>query len=244
MTETAPAQILWPAQGQALERAEGASDRRTAAASPPRPEARGAVPLGQSCSPSPSARCGSRSASARASICSGRPSTIETSASSAASPSSTAWRPCLGRSRIVASRRSASMTATPATVLAWLPDRSIGRIFLLFPDPWPKKRQLKRRLLVAGDGRGSWRACWSPGGELRFASDDGDYAAQALLLMRQSGVFDLAGGAAADWRERPADWPETRYERKALGRRPQVDLSAVRADLSASRATPDSAKPA
>jgi tRNA (guanine-N7-)-methyltransferase len=57
-----------------------------------------------------------------------------------------------------------------------------------------------------------------PGGEFRFASDDADYAEHARLLLSQSGVFVLSG----DWRKRPADWPETRYERKATadGRRP------------------------
>ena len=106
-------------------------------------------------------------------------------------------------------------------VLAWLPDRSIGRIFLLFPDPWPKKRQLKRRLLSADTVRELARVL-RPGGELRFASDSGDYAAEALLLIGQSGAFSLAGERPVDWRERAADWPETRYERKALseGRTP------------------------
>jgi tRNA (guanine-N7-)-methyltransferase len=99
-------------------------------------------------------------------------------------------------------------------VLAWLPDRSIGRVFLLFPDPWPKKRQLKRRLLSA-DTLGELARVLRPGGEFRFASDNGDYAAQALRLARQSGVFTWTAESAADWRERPADWPETRYERKA-----------------------------
>jgi ubiquinone/menaquinone biosynthesis C-methylase UbiE len=56
-----------------------------------------------------------------------------------------------------------------------------------------------------------------PGGELRFASDDSAYAAQALVLMGQSGVFDWLAAGPSDWRERPKDWPETRYERKALG---------------------------
>ena len=106
-------------------------------------------------------------------------------------------------------------------VLAWLPDRSIGRIFLLFPDPWPKRRQQRRRLL-ASETVSEFARVLVPGGELRFASDSGDYAAQALLLMRQSGAFVWAAGRAADWRERPSDWPETRYERKALseGRKP------------------------
>ena len=101
-------------------------------------------------------------------------------------------------------------------VLAWLPDRSIGRVFLLFPDPWPKKRQLKRRLLCA-DTLAELARVLRSGGEFRFASDNGDYAAQALRLARQSGDFAWTAERAADWRERPADWPETRYERKALG---------------------------
>jgi tRNA (guanine-N7-)-methyltransferase len=55
-----------------------------------------------------------------------------------------------------------------------------------------------------------------PGGELRFASDSGDYAAQALVLMPASSAFVWTAERPADWRERPSDWPETRYERKAL----------------------------
>jgi len=106
-------------------------------------------------------------------------------------------------------------------VLAWLPDGTISRIFMLFPDPWPKKRQLKRRLLAAETVKELARVL-APGGELRFASDDADYAAQALALVGQSGAFDWLATGPADWRERPDDWPETRYERKAVGegRRP------------------------
>jgi tRNA (guanine-N7-)-methyltransferase len=101
-------------------------------------------------------------------------------------------------------------------VLGWLPIRSIGRVFLLFPDPWPKKRQLKRRLLCAGT-LGEIARVLRPGGEFRFASDNGDYAAQALFLARQSGLLTWTAERATDWRERAADWPETRYERKARG---------------------------
>ena len=96
-------------------------------------------------------------------------------------------------------------------VLAWLPEASIGRAFLLFPDPWPKKRQLKRRLLTPDFVSGLARVL-RQGGAFRFASDDADYAGQALLLMQKSGLF----ACALNRRERPADWPETRYERKAL----------------------------
>jgi tRNA (guanine-N7-)-methyltransferase len=106
-------------------------------------------------------------------------------------------------------------------VLTWLPDGAISRIFMLFPDPWPKKRQLKRRLL-APDAVREFARVLTPGGELRFASDDADYAAQALVLIGQSGEFEWLAMRPGDWRERPADWPETRYERKALreGRTP------------------------
>jgi tRNA (guanine-N7-)-methyltransferase len=99
--------------------------------------------------------------------------------------------------------------------LAWLPDRSIGRSFILFPDPWPKKRQLKRRLISA-ETVSEFARVLAPGGELRFASDSGDYAAHTLLLMGQSGAFTWLAERAADWGVRPSDWPETRYERKAL----------------------------
>ena len=106
-------------------------------------------------------------------------------------------------------------------VLVWLPDSSIGRVFILFPDPWPKKRQLKRRLISPATIKELARVL-APGAELRFASDSGDYAAQVLLLMRQNGEFDWLAERVSDWRERRADWPETRYERKALseGRKP------------------------
>ncbi|HSD92870.1 MAG TPA: tRNA (guanine(46)-N(7))-methyltransferase TrmB [Methyloceanibacter sp.] len=96
-------------------------------------------------------------------------------------------------------------------VLAWLPDASIGRLFLLFPDPWPKKRQLKRRL-VTPEFVCALARVLRKAGEFRFASDDADYAAQVQLLLRESGAFD----AVSELSERPADWPETRYERKAL----------------------------
>jgi len=100
-------------------------------------------------------------------------------------------------------------------VLAWLPNRSICRVFVLFPDPWPKKRQLKRRLLCE-DTLGEIARVLRPGGEFRFASDNGDYAAQTLHLAQQSDLFAWTAERATDWRQRPADWPETRYERKAL----------------------------
>lgn len=100
-------------------------------------------------------------------------------------------------------------------VLAWLPTGSVSRIFILFPDPWPKKRQQKRRL-IAEETVSALARVLRPGGELRFASDDGDYAARTFFLIKQSGAFLWRAERASDWKTRSSDWPETRYERKAL----------------------------
>ncbi len=107
-------------------------------------------------------------------------------------------------------------------VLDWLPDASLGRVFLLFPDPWPKKRHQKRRLLTA-ETVGQLARVLKPGGAFRFASDDGDYAGRgAPPHPRQRRLRLDRRSAPDDWRRRPSDWPETRYERKALsaGRKP------------------------
>jgi tRNA (guanine-N7-)-methyltransferase len=106
-------------------------------------------------------------------------------------------------------------------VLTWLPEGSICRAFILFPDPWPKKRQSKRRLVTPEMMQALARVV-APGGILRFASDDASYAGQTLRAVHQSGAFDWLAAKASDWRNRPANWPETRYERKALseGRNP------------------------
>jgi tRNA (guanine-N7-)-methyltransferase len=99
--------------------------------------------------------------------------------------------------------------------LAWLPSGSIARMFILFPDPWPKKRQMKRRL-ISPETASEIARVLAGGGELRFASDSGDYAAHALNAIGQSHAFIWLAERASDWRVRPPDWPETRYERKAL----------------------------
>ena len=105
-------------------------------------------------------------------------------------------------------------------LLRALPAASIDRAFILFPDPWPKRRHQKRRLvqppLVAELAR-----VLKPGAELRFATDIGDYARTALLAICGNPQFYWAAVSPADWRERPADWPPTRYEAKAVreGRR-------------------------
>ena len=101
-------------------------------------------------------------------------------------------------------------------LLAWLPDAALDRVFLLFPDPWPKKRHHKRRL-VSPETLAALARVMAPGSELRFASDIADYVGAALLAAQRTPEFAWTGERPRDWRERPADWPETRYERKALG---------------------------
>jgi len=105
-------------------------------------------------------------------------------------------------------------------LLGWLPDASIARAFILFPDPWPKRRHRKRRFLNV-DNIAALARVVAPGAELRFATDIGDYARTALLAFRREGSFQWTARTPADWRERGPDWPQTRYEAKAraAGRR-------------------------
>ncbi len=99
-------------------------------------------------------------------------------------------------------------------LLRWLPERSLSRVFILFPDPWPKKRHQKRRLFSPDLLRLLARVM-VPGAELRLATDIGDYARTALLAVQGTPEFRWTAEGPADWCVRPADWPATRYEAKA-----------------------------
>jgi tRNA (guanine-N7-)-methyltransferase len=100
-------------------------------------------------------------------------------------------------------------------VVRWLQAGSIDRAFVLFPDPWPKTRHRKRRL-VNSETVAELARVLRPGGELRLGTDIGDYATQMLDVVLGSQSFDWMASRAADWRIRPADWPPTRYEQKAI----------------------------
>jgi tRNA (guanine-N7-)-methyltransferase len=102
-----------------------------------------------------------------------------------------------------------------------LPDRSIARIFLLFPDPWPKARHVERRFIGPAN-LASLARIMLPGAELRVATDDPIHLAWTLDHLPTHSAFRWLIEGPQDWRRRPADWPETRYEQKALaeGRRP------------------------
>jgi tRNA (guanine-N7-)-methyltransferase len=113
-------------------------------------------------------------------------------------------------------------------LLKALPDAAIERAFVLFPDPWPKLRHHKRRIVNTETAADLARVI-RPGGELRLATDDQDYARWMLAALLAEPGFAWTAERAADWREPPADWVPTRYEAKAraAGRRP-VFLSFVR----------------
>lgn len=106
-------------------------------------------------------------------------------------------------------------------VLPWLPPSSIARAFILFPDPWPKKRHRKRRL-VSNDLLRALARLIPPDGELRLATDIPDYVRDMLAAVRAEQSFRWLARCPSDWRKRPVDWPSTRYEQKAIreGRRP------------------------
>lgn len=108
-------------------------------------------------------------------------------------------------------------------LLERLPPAALDRVFILFPDPWPKARHHKRRLisdLVVAELARVLR----PGGALRFVTDWRDYAAWTLERMQRSPDFNWAAERAADWREAPPDHVPTRYEAKRLGDSPPIFL--------------------
>jgi tRNA (guanine-N7-)-methyltransferase len=100
-------------------------------------------------------------------------------------------------------------------VIAALPEARLGRAFILFPDPWPKTRHHKRRF-VQTETLDALARVMKPGAELRFASDDAGYLAWALERLVAHPAFAWTAERMADWTARPAGWPPTRYEAKAL----------------------------
>lgn len=95
-----------------------------------------------------------------------------------------------------------------------LPDGSIDRAFLLYPDPWPKKRHHRRRF-VTPEHLEPLARVMKPGAVFRVATDIPDYVRQALEQVPKAG-FDWQAEGPADWRQPWDDWISTRYEQKAL----------------------------
>jgi tRNA (guanine-N7-)-methyltransferase len=106
-------------------------------------------------------------------------------------------------------------------LLAVLPAASVERVFILFPDPWPKERHKKRRL-ISSETLEYLAGVMTDGAELRLATDDADYFSSMIEQVARHPAFAWPARRPADWRRRPADWPPTRYEDKAraVGRTP------------------------
>ncbi len=97
-----------------------------------------------------------------------------------------------------------------------LPDASVGRVYILFPDPWPKARHQKRRLVNA-ETIAELARVMQPGAVLRFATDWADYVGWTLQRFAASPAFAWTAERANDWRRPPPDHAPTRYEQKRLG---------------------------
>ena len=100
-------------------------------------------------------------------------------------------------------------------VLSRVPDGSLSFIYLLHPDPWPKARHAKRRMMNDGPVR-MFADKLKPGGELRFGTDHPVYLRHALMVMRRfTDDFEWLIEGPKSWQNRPSGWCETRYEHKA-----------------------------
>ena len=101
-----------------------------------------------------------------------------------------------------------------------LPQASVFKAFLLYPDPWPKKKHHRRRFVTAEHLEPLARVL-KPGGEFRVATDIPDYVRQTLEEVPKAG-FDWTAEGPEDWRHPWEGWISTRYEQKAFreGRRP------------------------
>ena len=99
-------------------------------------------------------------------------------------------------------------------LLPHLKPESFDRIFLLFSDPWPKKRQHKRRV-IQPNTVSLFASLLRKGGELRLATDHPDLAEWMLIHVNDSKLFKRLPDETADWSAIPSDWIETRYQQKA-----------------------------
>jgi tRNA (guanine-N7-)-methyltransferase len=107
------------------------------------------------------------------------------------------------------------LSAGDAThLIAWLPAQSLSRIDILYPDPWPKRRQWKRRFLQ-DDSLAALARLLAPDAELRFATDIPGYASWVLTRVLRSPQLEWTAERADDWRQPWPDFAGTRYEAKA-----------------------------
>ena len=100
-------------------------------------------------------------------------------------------------------------------VLSRVPDGALSFLYLLHPDPWPKARHAKRRMMNDGPVE-MFAAKLKSGGEFRFGTDHPVYLRHALMVMRRhTDKFEWLAEGPQSWQQRPGGWCETRYEAKA-----------------------------
>ena len=116
-------------------------------------------------------------------------------------------------------------------LLMALPENSLDTAFILFPDPWPKLRHNKRRL-INHETLGMLARAHRPGGRLLIATDHVDYSEWILEHLATTPHYRWTAERPADWLTPPADWTETKYQRKTTeqGRAPQF-FECVRAEI-------------
>ncbi len=102
-----------------------------------------------------------------------------------------------------------------------IPDGALDRCYLLYPDPWPKKRHHRRRF-VSRDNLDALARVLKPGAELRIATDIQDYVRHTLVHVARHDGFVWCANGPSDWRDPWPGWSRTRYEAKAIreGRKP------------------------
>jgi tRNA (guanine-N7-)-methyltransferase len=99
-------------------------------------------------------------------------------------------------------------------VLERVPDAALTMVYLLHPDPWPKARHAKRRMVNHGP-LDLIAAKLKSGGELRLGTDDPTYCRWSMMVMNRRSDFEWLAEEANDFLTRTGGWPETRYEAKA-----------------------------
>jgi tRNA (guanine-N7-)-methyltransferase len=107
-------------------------------------------------------------------------------------------------------------------ILQRIPDGALSFVYLLHPDPWPKARHSKRRM-VNDRPIDLFAAKLKPGGEFRLATDDPTYLTWSLMIMqRHHQQFDWLAERPCDFLEPSGGWIETRYGAKSRreGRQP------------------------
>ena len=124
----------------------------------------------------------------------------------------------------IASKRADNVRIFPEDarlLFPHIPDSFIDKIYLLFPDPWPKNRHAERRF-VNPDNLKEMARILKKGGILQIATDHKVYKRHVLHTMHDCKDFIWTAKTSADWRDEPQDWVETKYQRKAVreGRKP------------------------